>query len=282
MDTSVVVILCTCITTASLGQEVYGVVSDSKTHEPLAYVHIGVTGKNMGVISRDNGSFKIDLSKAERTDSLVFSIIGYETQSYLASNVRGPIDVRMAPIVYRSEEFVVFRDTRPPKPEKKLGRHTPTKTAEPHSGIEEFGFGGEIGVKISPEGGKYFVNDARFHMQSNTVDSILFRINLYFVDENDMPAECILQREIFTTARKKMQWIVAELRDENIVMEEDLIVTYEVVRVWFNKRDENQMFFSSGEGYEEGGIYFRPSSQAAWTTDASRGPAAMYLTLEEY
>jgi len=281
MKTRVVVFLCTLATTVSLGQVVHGLVSDRKTKEPLPYVHIGVAGKNMGVISREDGSFKIDLSEAAREDTLIFSMIGYESQFYSVRQVQERTDIKLTPVVYQSNEFVIFRDTRA-RPEIKMGRHTPTKAADGKSGIEDYGVGGEIGLKISPKGGKYFVNDARFHMQSHTVDSILFRINLYLVDENDMPAESVLQREIYATARKKMQWIVAELRDQNIVMEEDLIVTYELVRVWFAKGGENHMFFTSGEGYDEGGVYYRHSSQAAWTTDVSRGPAAMYLTLEEY
>jgi hypothetical protein len=280
MRNSFAIILCACIATTSAGQEVYGVVSDGKTNEPLPYVHIGVAGKNFGVISRDDGSFKLDLSKADREDRLVFSIIGYESRSFTVGEVRGRMDVRLAPKVYELRDVVVVRDTRA-RPAIKLGRYTPTKTTDGQSGKEEFGFGGEIGLKISPAGKKYYVNDARFHMRGNTVDSILFRINLYKV-ENSMPGESVLQREVFTTARKKMKWIVAGLKSENIVMDQDLIVTYEVVRIWISKRGDNRMFFSYGEGYEEGKIYYRPSSHAAWTLDAPRGPAAFYLTVEEY
>ena len=58
-----------------------GTVIDSESREEIPFVHIGVLNKNLGVISRPNGTFSIDLSsQADNLDSLAFSIIGYETR----------------------------------------------------------------------------------------------------------------------------------------------------------------------------------------------------------
>src|ERR1041384_8118081 len=63
---------------SSHAQKLSGTVLDSKTNKPMPYVHIGVLNKNMGVISAENGKFEIDLSKAEKNDQLLFSMLGYE------------------------------------------------------------------------------------------------------------------------------------------------------------------------------------------------------------
>jgi hypothetical protein len=274
---SAIIILIAC-SSVCLSQTITGVVSDGKTNEPLPYVHIGIAGKNLGEISRDDGSFVIDLSKADPADKLVFSIIGYETRSYQVGDLASAkMDVRLNQKIYRLKEVIV-RPTE--KPTIKLGRYEPTKTTTGQSGLKEFGHGGEWGLRIFNEGKKYFVTDARFHMRYNTVDSVLFRINMYNVVA-DMPGESILQRELFMTARKNKKWIIRDLVRENISIKEDVIVTVEVVRVWFGKRGENRIFFTHGNGYEQGRTFYRASSQDAWTVD-QHPPATLYLTVEEY
>jgi len=278
MIRATVVTLLFHILTDSFGQTTTGVVSDGKTNEPLPYVHIGVAGKNLGVISRDDGSYEIDVSKADSADKLVFSIIGYETRSYQISDLKtGRMDVRLTQKVYRLKEVVVHPTE---KPTIKLGRYEPTKTTTGQSGKKEFGDGGEWGLRIFNEGKRYFITDARFHMRFNTVDSILFRVNLYNV-VGDMPGESILQRELFMTSRKNKKWIICDLVKENITMNEDLIASVEVVRVWFSKRGENRMFFTNGKGYEKGLNYYRASSHDTWTVDGKL-PVTLFLTAEEY
>lgn len=260
-------------------QVITGVVSDQKTNQPLPYVHIGIIGKNLGVISRDDGSYKVDLSAAGRDDVFAFSIIGYETRQFVVKGLSpGKMDIALVPRTYELEEVVVRSKVEQPKTEK-LGRFTPTKTTIGQSGKEEFGFGGEWGLRINHHGKKYFVDRVSMHMRFNTVDSILFRVNMYRV-ENDMPAESILSKEIFVTSKKKQQWISRNLEKQNIIMDQDLIVTYEVVRVWFARSGENRIFFTHGSGYEEGRTYFRASSQDAWTDKYA--PATIFLTVQEY
>jgi hypothetical protein len=261
-------------------QVITGVVSDRKSNEPLPYVHIGVVGKNLGVISRDDGSYEIDLTPAGRTDVFAFSIIGYETQQFIVQDLRpGKMDIRLSPRTYELKEVIVRSKNEKPNTEK-LGRFTPTKTTTGQSGMKEFGFGGERGLRINHQGKKYFVNQVSLHMRFNTVDSILFRINMYRV-ENDMPGESILGKEIFITSKKKQKWITGNVEKMNIVMDQDLIVTYEVVRIWFARRGENRLFFTNGSGYEEGRRYFRSSSQDAWTVDQGEF-ITLYITAEEY
>jgi hypothetical protein len=262
------------------GQTLTGVVSDQATNEPLPYVHIGVIGKNMGVISRDDGSYEIVLTNASPDDVLAFSIIGYDTKRFTVADVKdGRMDVRLPSRTYLLKEVVIRPKNEKPKTEK-LGRYTPTKTTQGQSGKMEFGFGGEWGLRVSPQGRKLFVDDLRFHMRFNTVDSILFRLNFYRV-ENGMPGESILQHELFMTGKKKQKWITRDLVKENLIVDQDLIVTVEVVRIFYSKSGENQIFFTEGEGYDEGHTFYRASSQDAWTVD-QYAPATLYLTVEEF
>src|SRR5688572_17256828 len=136
----------------SFGQSLKGIVVDAETGARLPYVNIGVKGKNMGVIAHDDGSFEIDLSKAVATDMLVFSMIGYESLTLGVGSVgTGHREVKLKKATYKLDEVVVTDKKK--KPEK-LGRSTASKTTTGHSNTQEFGWGGEWGLKVSPKGKK--------------------------------------------------------------------------------------------------------------------------------
>ena len=251
---------------------------DAESKAPLPYVNIGVRNKNMGVISRDDGSFEIDLSKAALGDTLVFSMIGYESATFKAGDLRTTTrEVRLNPKTYQLKEVVI---TDKKKKSVKLGRYQPSRTTSGHSNTENFGFGGEWGLKISAPGKKYWIEQAGFHLRFNTVDSIQFRIKIYTVID-DLPGESLLKKDIYVKSYKNDQWILRDLSAENLIIDQDLIVTFEVLQLWYSKTSDNQIFFTHGSGYKEGHTYSRLSSQDKWAIDG-RAPVTLYLLGMEY
>lgn len=271
-------ILLTCILLQSAwlyAQTADGIVVDAKTQKPLPYVQIGVPGKNVGVISHDDGKFQIDLSKLETNDTLLFSMIGYEIAKVSYRVIAGgnykvqlhTTSRRLLEVQIKGKEIVDL---------VKLGRFENTKTTTGHSGNDEFGYGGEWGLRIFNDGKTYRVYNAALHLRFNTVDSVLFRINFYKVS-NDMPGESLLDKEIFVTAHKRDNWIMRNLDGDNLVIAEDIIVTVEVVRIWYSKSGENALFFTHGGNYERGSTYSRKSSFAPWEVK-KRPPITLYIT----
>ncbi len=262
----------------SFSQTFTGKVTDSKTKEPLPYVHIGVLNRNLGVISRDDGSFEINLSTAKPEEELVFSMIGYETTKMKIGEIKeSNLAIKLAPKTYQLKEVVVR--ARKIKDPTKLGRYKTTGTTTGHSGSEVYGFGGEWGLKIYADRKKYKILDARFHLRFNTVDSILFRIHVYAAP-NGLPGESLLKKEAFVKSRSKQQWIICDLESQDIILDQDVVVTYEVVRLWYNNKNDNQLFFTHGTGYDKGLRFSRASSHDQWKMNESP-PIVLYLSGEE-
>lgn len=264
----------------SYSQVIDGVVKDSKTKTPLPYVHVGVFNKNLGVLSNDSGNFAIDVSKADRNDILQASMIGYETSKLTLTDIKsGRIEILLEPKIYSLKEIII-------RPRKivvtELGRTEPSKWTTGQSGQKEFGFGAERGLQIIvPKGKKFRVIDARFHLRFNTVDSILFRVNVYSL-KNGLPDESLLVKDAFAKSKKNDKWIICDLEDQDLTLDKNVAITYEIVRWWFNKGD-NEIFLTHGTGYKEGGTYYRLSSQDEWKTDSNFAsfPVTMFLSAEE-
>jgi len=260
-------------------QKLSGTVLDAQTNKPLAYVHIGVLNKNMGLISAENGKFEIDLSKADKNDQVLFSMLGYDVVKMRIADisVSDHVEIKLVPKPQQLKEVVVHH--KQPKPIK-LGRFTPSHTTIGHSGTAELGLGGEWGLQIFNKGKKYWIDNVQFHLRFNTVDSILFRIQIYSVKDG-LPNESLLARDAFVTSRAEQHWIMKDFKQENLILNEDVIVTFEVVRIWWSKKSDNQFFITFGKGYSEGKSFSRASSLDKWAI-GERPPVTMFIQVSEY
>lgn len=262
----------------ALSQIVSGVVLDSATQEPLAYVHIGVVNKNMGIISRDDGTFRIDLSEADSQGQLTFSSIGYHSR-HIPRSAWGssPMRVYLSPRTY-TLKGVVVEDSRLGEPVK-IGRHQPTKWTSGQSGLEKFGWGGEWAIRIFSDGHSYRIQDINFHTRFNTMDSVLFRINVYDV-EDGLPNNSLLQKELLVKSYKRDKWISKNVSSRQLFIDEDIIISFEVLQLWRSATGNNALFFTHGEGYDRSPTYTRASSLAPWEIGGM--PITLYLTAEGY
>ncbi|MEO0731976.1 MAG: carboxypeptidase-like regulatory domain-containing protein [Bacteroidota bacterium] len=267
-------VLLALLSASLAAQTVTGSVLDATTQEPLAYVHIGVPGKNLGVISTDVGTFRIDLSTVGPEEKIRFSILGYETRELKkAAFLDGEMKVQLRPIAYPIEGILVTST----KSEKlRLGRDGITKTTTGQGGVEKFGYGGEWGLRIQHEGQDYYLETINFHTRFNTMDSVLFRINVYAIADG-LPGKSLLTKPQFTTSYKKDKWITTDMLTHELLVTEDVIITFELVRIWYGKRGGNLLFYTHGKDYSEGRSFSRESSFAAWEVD-KRAPLAMYVT----
>lgn len=256
-------------------QTLRGKVIDSESREPLAFVHIGVFNKNMGVISDEEGAFQLDLSRAQKYDSIGFSMVGYKTLFLSGGqlNTSSDVVIPMQPTSFKLDEVIISESRKIPTQD--FGRSKPTKTTTGESGLPGLGWGGEWGLKIFNDGKTYDVESISFHMRFNTIDSALFRINLYQVQGN-MPGESILKQDIYVKSYRKQKWITAEVIDHGIRIDENVIATFEFVKIWYSEKGQNQLFITHGDGYEEGRTYSRASSFAPWEID-KKAPIAMYI-----
>ena len=101
-----IVLLCGAAVSYAFGQveTVTGRVTSQDSPDGLPGVNIYIKGTTQGTVSDIDGAYKLDVPSS--TDSIVFSSVGYATQTLLAGN-RSVIDVFMLPDVKALNEIVV-------------------------------------------------------------------------------------------------------------------------------------------------------------------------------
>lgn len=87
------IIILVCILYSSVFAQsqaiVTGTVADnSANHNPLAYVSIGVAGKNAGTLTDSKGNFSLSLDDAYNSDTLRISMLGYKSVAYKVADFK--------------------------------------------------------------------------------------------------------------------------------------------------------------------------------------------------
>jgi len=255
----------------TFGQTITGRIVDEATGESLDYVNIRVVGKNTGGISARGGEFSIDVSKAQKNDTLKFSYIGYETFSILF----GKIDlVSSHTIKLKPKSTELNEVTIVTKNEfHQLGIQ---KVDRKYTGWGDFeSLKGRIrGLLIEGAECPVKVKSLSFRINHNEWDSVAFRINFLKV-ENGRPSETILDKNIFVVTSKKHKWVNIDLNDHNIILCSKIIATLEWVDAWgaigefsnlltFSLGKDSGYTFSQEAGQERGSLSFDKNSLAIY------------------
>jgi len=92
-------------------QTLKGRVLDSITDEKLAYVNLVIKDKKIGVYSNENGVYNLDLTKTTTKDTLVASLIGYESKKISLSRFIKPnentLNFQLVPKVESLDEILI-------------------------------------------------------------------------------------------------------------------------------------------------------------------------------
>ncbi len=255
-------------------REISGEIIDSVTKISLPFVHIGIKGKNYGLISDDHGGFRIRVGEDISDDTLTFSMIGYNQKNIPIKLLKKSSTIELSPAIYDIGTVIVKGASNTKT--NKLGGIKPGKTTTGQSGDQPFGFGGEWGIKVAYPGYNYFVRDISFHTRFNQMDSVLFRFNMYTL-KNDMPDRSLLTEQIFVKSYFKDKWITKEIFDQNILIGEDVVISFETVQLWRKEGGKNHLFFTRSKNYGIPKSYRRKSSLADWEVRET-SPFAISLT----
>ncbi|MBK6984761.1 MAG: carboxypeptidase-like regulatory domain-containing protein [Bacteroidetes bacterium] len=178
-------------------QELTGVVKD-KNQKGVPYVNIGIPAKAFGIITDDNGNFKLKITSEKETDTLQITSIGYYPLVMSVGDFKKACQAN-TPIIVTEEVYQLATTVvRPDEYETKVLGTTSVADLEcvnlsglkqkdtasvrryKEKGISEKSAGIEIGNKISiKKGQETFVDKIQFKACLGENDTAIFRINIY-------------------------------------------------------------------------------------------------------
>ena len=112
---------------------IVGKVIDAKNQNPLTYVNIGIKEKDIGTVSREDGSFALNIPSEIQNDSMTFSMVGYYNLTLPIKKLalKNKITIQLQEKAIPLKEFVI---TAGKLVEKKYGVYAPKSKRE----VEKF------------------------------------------------------------------------------------------------------------------------------------------------
>lgn len=242
------------------------VVLDSVSKNPLCYVNIGITDKNIGTVSNLDGIFSLEVPDSLADEKITFSMIGYSNRELSISEINNDSVVFLSPSVIELKPAEI---TSKKLKERKTGNTFGNGVAIAVNAIDA---GGEIGTVIKmPNNKKSYLKDFNFNISANNPDSAVFRLNLYYI-ENETFINIVDDNIYFTLHNGTTGDISIDLSQYQIVVDRDIFTSIELLEihvsdVQFEENDPDRFFYdrinvsASLIGTK---TYIRQTSQGKW------------------
>ncbi|HPM31766.1 MAG TPA: alpha/beta hydrolase-fold protein [Chryseolinea sp.] len=241
--------------------QIIGKVISAKNQNLLSYVNIGIKEKNIGTVSKEDGSFAILIPFENQNDSLTFSMVGhYESNLSIKDLVSAKnIIIKLKEKTTQLNEVVISGEKLV---EKKYGIKK-RGTIHFTDGIFKKDDSFEIGQVINLGNTLAQINSLNIHINSSRPDSANFRINFYRFDLDDnTPKERIVEKSIMQRHPVKEGWSTFDLSDYNILIKGTVLVSLEFIPE--AEKDVKQIFYEVKIGGSSKS-FFRKTSLGQWT-----------------
>ena len=200
-----------------------GIVSDSTNNERLSYVNIGIKHKNFGTISLRDGSFNLTIPAEYKSDTLTFSIVGYQDYKSAIPDLTNNVNVKLKPKTEQLAEVII---KSPLLVEKKYGEsnyHALIQFSDGSTNQQDIF---EIAQLIHLDTTLSKITGVNLYISSSRPDSGTFRINFYKYDSRH-PTTRIYNTNITQTHAITKGWLTFDLKQYNIYMKGDFVAAIE-------------------------------------------------------
>ncbi|MCU4174842.1 carboxypeptidase-like regulatory domain-containing protein [Carboxylicivirga sp. N1Y90] len=279
------IVLVLIVTSTSLiAQEINGLVIDSESELPLAYVNVGVINTPKGTISNDHGEYTLNCKNLPADCKVQISMIGYESQTFGINDLKNKtISLTRKPIAL-NEITIKWKEII-----KEVGTSKTSKTAGVCGwGGTDFGKGHEIGLLVNLGDELVKVKDFNLRIRKHSFDTIVFRLHIRQL-ENGLPTYELLSESIYLPITKPKGWQKFDLSAYNILLKGKVAVSIEWIKI--SKVMEKNLIKMNGSKVatpnvlfdmngKKGTLYTRRGSAAKWRVQEKSSPG-FYITIKE-
>lgn len=262
---------------ATYGQVISGIVLDLSDNKPLVYVNIGAIETTHGTISDEQGNFSLDVKGLPDSSLIRFSMIGYKPKTYKLKELlreKNTIHLEIKPI--QLTEVIVKPSGEP----MKIGTTNSSVGGICGWGGTSFGKGHELGLKLELGPSLNKIHSLHMKLSMQAFDSSLFRLHIRDLKDG-LPANELLNKEIFITVTEKSGWIDIDLNQYYIILKGDIALSLEWIKVDglhkerllkindAEKKSANVLFSANNK---KGTFFIRRGSEAKWLVSENESP----------
>jgi len=217
-----------------------GIIYDKDSNAPLAYVSIGLKDKPIGTISDSNGHYSIQVNDGNFSDTLLVSLVGYETEQILLSallNGKGQ-DLYLSRKNYILPGVIISNQFKNIKVIGRQGSGKLIQVSLHHKDSFTETIGSELGIRVGVEKSESLLKDISCYFSANNFSYIKFRVNIYAL-KNNAPDTLLTDKQIFVEVNDfKTGWKNFDLESYNIKLKQDFIITLQWIECRMEKPEK--------------------------------------------
>jgi hypothetical protein len=253
------VLACCFLSLASLGQAqstsftIQNQVIDVKSGIGLAFVNIGIPGKNKGTVSDEDGRVSLSFDEGFANDTLQFSCIGFESVRITLRDLRSmDLPILMEKKVVKLEEIVVLpKDYK----EKFFGHFTHSNFVQ--AGFSENVLGKECGVLMRTKK-PTLLEQVQINFANCSYDSVYFRLNVYQQGDHEEFVNILEQPIVLAYSKQELaETLLIDLLPYQITVNGSFMLSVEYIK----DLGIGSLNFKASMGKR---TYVRGTSQGAW------------------
>jgi len=234
-----------------------GKIIDAASGEALAYVNIGVIGKNIGTVSGRDGTFTLAIPQSLKDEKIRVSMVGYSSKDFIVKDfieqIRGNYLLNLEATNLEIPEITINESALEMK---RLGNKTTKSMIQ--AGFGNDTLGNEVALKVKVRRRKpVYIREFNLGIANNPYDTLKFRLNFYSI-KNGKPGKLINQENIIISTSIKEGLLTADLRPYNLKMDRSFYISIE----WIEDLGEGDLNFYAY--YPARSAYYRHTSHAEW------------------
>lgn len=255
------------VSNCAYSQDLNGYVLDLETNSAIAFANVGIVSHDLGTISNREGYFQLPIAEISGQVTIRISCIGYQARELSLNELETESKIYLSPKDYAIDEVTV----RPEGKVKSKGKEKTGKILAVGSRIVQPG--AELGVLIKNNHKVKIDGMGLYNPFSKMKDSLTIRVNIYAA-KNRMPEQNLLSENILVDLLIDNGINLVDLSNYNIWLEDDFIISYELIDL-----NKNTLGPQIGGSFSGPKAFFREASQGDWKTfpmNASVGISVYY------
>jgi hypothetical protein len=208
---------------------VQGKVVDTN-NRPIPYVNIGILNSTFGTISNEDGSFSISIPAHYKSDSILFSALGYSRKHVSVT------DAQQINFKVSLSDHVVYLDEVEVNTKRESNKYFEFGNSHSRGGVLEtdtLTAGAALAVLINENTNPDFsfpvyLNKAQIRIFRNNLPSFKMRVRFYEVDTvTNQPGNDLLQQSIVMESEMRNGWLEFDLSKLNFIVRGPFFMGFE-------------------------------------------------------
>jgi hypothetical protein len=209
---------------------VQGKVVDTN-NRPIPYVNIGILNSTFGTISNEDGSFSISIPDHYKSDSILFSALGYSRKHVSVTDAQQiNFKVFLSDHVVYLEEVVVNTH----RESNKYFEFGNSRSQGGSLNTDTLNAGAAFAILIDPKAVDsdfsfpVYLERAKIRILRNNLPTFKIRVRLYGVDTiTNQPSEDLLHQSIVLESEIRNGWLEFDLSQLNFIVQDPFFLGFE-------------------------------------------------------